>query len=86
MKQFMGVRFEEVLDPKTKELVLLAASAVAGCGPWTQSHFAGAKSKGASTDELQQTIALAMMARAAGVKNFVKGVVPEFSAENARVW
>ncbi len=33
MKQFMGVRFEEVLDSKTKELVLLAASAVAGCGP-----------------------------------------------------
>lgn len=33
MKQFMGVRFEEVLDPKTKELVLLAASAVGGCGP-----------------------------------------------------
>ena len=33
MKQFMGVRFEEVLDPKTKELVLLAASAVTGCEP-----------------------------------------------------
>jgi hypothetical protein len=35
--------------------------------------------------ELQQTIALAMMARAAGVKNFVKGMVPEFSAEDAPV-
>lgn len=33
VKQFLGVRFEEVLDPKTKELVLLAASAVAGCKP-----------------------------------------------------
>ena len=33
MKQFMGVRFNEVLDLKTTELVLLAASAVAGCGP-----------------------------------------------------
>jgi len=36
-------------------------------------------------DELQQTIALAMMVRAAAVKNFVKAVVPEFSAEDARV-
>jgi len=26
-----------------------------------------------------------MMVRAAAVKNFVKGVVPEFSAEDARV-
>lgn len=33
MKQFVGVRYEETLDSKTKELVLLAASAVAGCGP-----------------------------------------------------
>jgi alkylhydroperoxidase/carboxymuconolactone decarboxylase family protein YurZ len=33
MKQFMGVRYEDVLDPKTKELVLLSASAVSGCGP-----------------------------------------------------
>ncbi len=33
MKQFMGVRYEDVLDPKTKELVLLGASAVACCGP-----------------------------------------------------
>jgi len=33
VKQFRGVRFEEALDPKTKELVLLAASAVAGCKP-----------------------------------------------------
>jgi alkylhydroperoxidase/carboxymuconolactone decarboxylase family protein YurZ len=33
VKQFLGVRFEEVLDPKTKELVLLAASAVSGCKP-----------------------------------------------------
>jgi len=33
VKQFLGVSFEEVLDPKTKELVLLAASAVAGCKP-----------------------------------------------------
>jgi alkylhydroperoxidase/carboxymuconolactone decarboxylase family protein YurZ len=33
MRQFMGVRFEEALDARTKELVMLAASAVAGCGP-----------------------------------------------------
>jgi len=33
MKQFMGVHYEDVLDPKTRELVLLGASAVAGCGP-----------------------------------------------------
>jgi AhpD family alkylhydroperoxidase len=29
----MGVRFGESLDAKTRELVMLAASAVAGCGP-----------------------------------------------------
>lgn len=33
MKQFMGVQYEDTLDPKTRELVLLAASAVARCGP-----------------------------------------------------
>jgi alkylhydroperoxidase/carboxymuconolactone decarboxylase family protein YurZ len=33
MKLFMGVRYEDVLDAKSKELVMLAASAVAGCGP-----------------------------------------------------
>ncbi len=33
MKQFVGVRYEDVLDSKTKELVLLSASAVSGCGP-----------------------------------------------------
>ncbi len=31
--QFMGVHYAESLDPKTKELVLLAASVVAGCKP-----------------------------------------------------
>jgi alkylhydroperoxidase/carboxymuconolactone decarboxylase family protein YurZ len=33
VKHFLGVSFEEALDPKTKELVLLAASAVSGCKP-----------------------------------------------------
>ncbi len=33
MKHFMGVRYEEVLDAKTRELVLLSASAVSGCAP-----------------------------------------------------
>lgn len=35
--------------------------------------------------ELQQTIALAMMVSAASVKNFVKGVVQDFSTEDAPV-
>ncbi len=41
--------------------------------------------QGATTHELQETIALSMMVSAAKVKNFVKGVVSEFSAEDAPV-
>jgi hypothetical protein len=41
--------------------------------------------QGATVHELRQTIALAMMVRAAGVKNFVKGCVPEFAVEDAKV-
>jgi hypothetical protein len=34
---------------------------------------------------LRQTIALAMMVSAASVKNFVKGVLPEFNVEDAPI-
>ncbi|MCL6591829.1 MAG: carboxymuconolactone decarboxylase family protein [Firmicutes bacterium] len=49
------------LDPKTRELAAVAASAAGNCMPCLRYHFAEAKKNGCTEEELSEVIEAAKM-------------------------
>ena len=60
------------LDPKTKELIAIAVSAVNGCEYCLSAHRAGAKAAGVTDEEI--TAALEIAASMSAFNNFNKGI------------
>lgn len=56
----------DVLDPKTKELVGVAAAVAGHCQPCFEYHFKVALSSGATVEEIQAAVELARAVRSAG--------------------
>lgn len=57
---FSLVYSQGVLDAKMKYLIALGASLGAGCQPWTEFSLAVARQNGASEDEINETVTVAM--------------------------
>lgn len=70
-------------DRKTKYLIALAASLAAGCEPWTSFSFAVAKESGATQDELDETVAIAMTIGATKIRALADKVNPSISTTTA---
>ena len=70
-------------DRKTKYLIALAASLAAGCEPWTSYSFAVAKESGATQDELDETVAIAMTIGATKIRALADKVNPSISTTTA---
>ncbi|MFA6815919.1 MAG: carboxymuconolactone decarboxylase family protein [Lentisphaeria bacterium] len=60
------------LDPKTKELIMIAVSAVNGCEYCFKGHSKLAKNAGVSEDEI--TAAVEVASTMSAFNNFVKGI------------
>lgn len=60
---------EGALDPKTMQLVALAAMAAAGCADCVPARFAAARQAGASDAEISEALYYAMRAGARSVWN-----------------
>jgi AhpD family alkylhydroperoxidase len=59
----------EILDPKTKELIGIAAAVAGHCQPCFDYHFAEANKVGITLEEIKATIKLAQAVRQAGNHN-----------------
>ena len=60
-EEFVGTAMGQgTLDPKTKQLVGLAAALGSGWSPWTEMTLAGARQTGASQQEIEEVAAVAM--------------------------
>ena len=82
MKEFAGLYYREgALDPKTMQLVALAAMAAAGCTSRVPGRFAAAKQAGATDDELSETLMYAMRGRARAAWSTIK-YVPDIEDKN----
>lgn len=68
------VRIMEILDPKTKELVGIAAAVAGLCQPCFEYHFEEAQKLGITLEEIRATIRLAQSIRQAGKSNMDKFV------------
>ncbi|GEM_PF-2775100 len=55
------------IDRKTKELIAIAAAAVAGCEGCLLGHLRKARALGATTDEIKETVGIAFAVNAASV-------------------
>ncbi len=64
----------EVLDPRTKELVGIAAAVAGLCQPCFEYHFQEAQKLGIPLEEIKATIRLAQSIRQAGKSNMDKFV------------
>ncbi len=69
-QEFMDSVYAEggALGRKTKHLVALGASLVAGCEQWTQFCLAGARQLGTTDEELKEVMALAMTVSATKIR------------------
>jgi len=76
-KKFFDYEYSEVLDIKTRELIRVACAVAVHCPDWLKKHFAVAKEKGATADELQEAMAYGMMAPGGRAKNFAKAMLEE---------
>lgn len=56
----------EALDPKTKELVGIAAAVAGHCQPCFTYHYKEARNSGATMEEIQEAVELARAVRSAG--------------------
>jgi AhpD family alkylhydroperoxidase len=61
-----------VLDPKTRELIAVAASVVAKCQPCLDYHVEEARKAGASDSDMRNAVSIARMVRKAGIENMDK--------------
>ncbi len=61
-----------MLDPKTRELVSIAASIVAKCQPCLDYHVEEARKAGASDSDMRNAVSIARMIRKAGDDNMDK--------------
>ena len=78
-----------MLDPKTNELIAIAASVVAKCQPCLDYHVEEARKAGASDSDMRNAVSIARMVRKAGDENMDKytdeklGAAPEHAAPSA---
>jgi len=79
-----------MLDPRTQELIAIAASVVAECQPCLDHHVEEARKAGASDSDMRNAISVARMIRRAGDENMDKyadeklgGAAPEQPAPSA---
>lgn len=61
-----------MLDPKTKELIAIAASVVAKCQPCLNYHTEQARIAGASDTDMRNAVSIARMIRKQGDENMDK--------------
>lgn len=61
-----------MLDPKTRELIAIAASVVAKCQPCLDYHVEEARKAGASESDMRNAVGVARMVRQAGNDNMDK--------------
>mgnify|MGYP005860430771 CR=1 FL=1 len=62
----------EILDPKTKEFIGIAAAVAGHCQPCFDYHFQEAKKLGMTLEEIRATIKIAQVVRQAGNDNMDK--------------
>jgi len=67
-----------MLDPKTRELISIAASVVAKCQPCLDYHVEEARKAGASNSDMRNAVSIARMIRKAGDDNMDKYVDAKF--------
>lgn len=78
-----------MLDPKTSELIAIAASVVAKCQPCLEYHVEEARKAGASDSDMRNAVSIARMVRKAGDENMDQyadeklGAAPEEAAPGA---
>lgn len=78
-----------MLDPKTRELISIAASVVAKCQPCLDYHVEEARKAGASDSDMRNAVSIARMIRKAGDDNMDKyadgklGVSEDMPAPNS---
>ncbi|MEM3068973.1 MAG: carboxymuconolactone decarboxylase family protein [Nitrososphaerales archaeon] len=65
---------EEILDPRTKELVALAASVAGLCQPCFEYHSAKAKILGINKTEIREVIRISQTVRKRGAE-FMDGFI-----------
>src|SRR6188474_2925766 len=78
MKRIYGMFYKElyytperrILDPKTQELISIAASLVAKCEGCIDGHIKKALSLGATREEISETICIAIAINAAAIVDF----------------
>jgi AhpD family alkylhydroperoxidase len=73
----------ETLDPKTKELVGIAAAVAGLCQPCFDHHFAEAQKLGITTEEIRETVRLAQAIRQAGKGNMDKYIQAKLQIQRA---
>jgi AhpD family alkylhydroperoxidase len=61
-----------MIDPKTRELISIAASVVAHCQPCLDYHVVEARKAGASDSDMRNAVSIARMIRKAGIENMDK--------------
>ena len=69
-----GEVMQEILDPKTKEFIGIAAAVAGHCQPCFDYHLAEANKVGLTLEEVKATIKLAQAVRQAGNQNMDKYV------------
>lgn len=62
----------DILDPKTKEFIGIAAATAGHCQPCFDYHFAEAKKLGISLEEIRAAVKIAQAVRQAGNSNMDK--------------
>lgn len=78
-----------MLDPKTRELISIAASVVAKCQPCLDYHMEEARKAGTSNLDMRDAVSIARMVRKAGEENMDNytdeklGAAPEQTAPGA---
>ncbi|MCP4318724.1 MAG: carboxymuconolactone decarboxylase family protein [Hyphomicrobiales bacterium] len=70
----------DALDKKNKELIAVACSVMADCVPCIKHHYGAAQAAGANTQELAETMAIAMGIAAGSKRAKYKGLITELSA------
>lgn len=71
----------EALDPKTKELVGIAAAVAGHCQPCFAYHHKTALQSGATAEEIREAVELARAVRGAGDRHMDEFVVRRLSGD-----
>ena len=74
--EFFGITYKEgSLEPKVGELVRFAVNLAIGNDHGAKLHLANARKRGASEDEIWETVVYTMRPVAAKVRNFAKEII-----------